>query len=69
MGGGYKNPHGHRQGAREMSTSVHERGEGVKNRQNIVHVVIEWPPFKVKLHFNNYCLEGSKYIVLKSSFT
>ena len=26
-----------------MSTSVHERGEGVKNRQNLVHVVIEWP--------------------------
>ena len=26
-----------------MSTSVHKRGEGVKNRQNLVHVVIEWP--------------------------
>ena len=36
-----------------MSTSVHERGKGVENRHNIVHVVIEWP-LNIKNHLLSY---------------
>ena len=42
--GGIKCPRGQRYGVTEMSTFVHLMGEGVKNSQNLVHMVIERPP-------------------------
>ena len=39
-----------------MSTLVHSRGEGIKNGQNLVHVVVECPPTGHPTYFGDFLI-------------